>query len=92
MCGSLANALDRHTVDNRNRRKELQESRIKIGNTTKAMAARTDEGNRVMQNLYASVETNLALAQFAETWSWKEAEAKAPSSAPHDKGADVQEA
>jgi hypothetical protein len=30
-----------------------------------------------MQNLLQSVETNLALATFAEKWEWKEAEAQA---------------
>jgi hypothetical protein len=32
-----------------------------------------EDGQQAMQNLYQSVESNLALAAHAETWGWKEA-------------------
>jgi hypothetical protein len=32
-----------------------------------------EEGQRAMQNLYQSIESNLALAKHAEKWEWKEA-------------------
>jgi len=34
----------------------------------------TRQGEAVSQNLYQSIETNLALAKHAETWEWKELE------------------
>jgi hypothetical protein len=35
-----------------------------------------EEGQHAMQNLYASIKSNLALATYAEAWDWKEMEAK----------------
>jgi len=69
---TLEAALDSHTKDNREQRKALQERRTRIASQMQALANNATEGQKAMQNLYASVETNLALAKHAEEWSWKE--------------------
>lgn len=65
-------ALDSHTVDKRNKRKELQERRNALARGMKDFGKHVLEGQKAMQNLYASVESSLALAKHAEEWSWKE--------------------
>jgi hypothetical protein len=73
----LAGALDSHTVENRNKRKGIQEKRDKIKQEMQVIAASAQKGQQVMTNLLQSVESNLALAKHAESWEWKEVEQKA---------------
>ncbi len=73
---NLSVALNSHTKDNREKRKELQERRVAIGKSMQGLGQNMAQGQQAMQQLYASVESNLALATHAEGWSWKEAEAK----------------
>jgi chromosome segregation ATPase len=72
----LASAIDSHTVDNRNKRKALQERRNALVPQMQAIAKSAQQGQQVMANLLQSVESNLALAAHAEKWSWKEVESK----------------
>jgi hypothetical protein len=37
-----------------------------------AIGRSATEGQKAMQNLYASVESSMALATHAEGWSWKQ--------------------
>ena len=71
---TLSNALDHHTKDNRDKRKGLQERRRDLEKTMETIAANAKEGQKAMQQLYASVESSLALATHAEGWSWKNSE------------------
>jgi chromosome segregation ATPase len=80
---TLETALDSHTKDNRDKRKALQERRTALANSLQALGQNATEAQRAMQNLYASVETNLALAKHAEGWAWREvgaSDGKAPES------------
>jgi seryl-tRNA synthetase len=74
----LEKALDSHTVDNRNKRKTLQERRNAIGKQMEFLVKTAQQGMGAMQQMLANVETNLDLAKHAETWEWKEAEPKPP--------------
>jgi hypothetical protein len=67
-------ALDSHTVDNRQKRKTMQERRNELSRQMQFVIKNHEEGQRAMQNLYQSIESNLALAKHAETWEWKEAQ------------------
>ncbi len=69
---ALETALDGHTKDNRDKRKALQERRDNLARTMQVLGQNAAEGQKAMKNLYASVETNLALAKHAEEWEWKE--------------------
>jgi hypothetical protein len=71
---ALEAALDSHTVDNRNKRKAIQERRNTLAHNMKVIAESSQEGQRVMSRLLESIESNLKLAEHAETWEWKEIE------------------
>ena len=64
----LADALDSHTVDNRAKRKALQEQRDSLGKQMLAIAQNAQKGQQAMQQLLQSVESALALAEHAEKW------------------------
>jgi len=68
----LASAIDSHTVDNRNKRKALQEKRNALGPQAQFLAQSAQQAQKAMQGLLQSVESTLALAAHAETWVWKE--------------------
>jgi|SRR5258708_2574124 hypothetical protein len=70
------NALDHHTVDNRNKRKSMQERRNDLAQKMQALGENMKNGHEAMQQLIQSADTNLSLAEHAEKWSWKEAELK----------------
>jgi seryl-tRNA synthetase len=74
----LASAIDSHTVDNRNKRKGIQERRDKMAEDMKAIAANAQQGQQALQNLLQSIESALGLAKHAEAWEWKEVEAEPP--------------
>src|SRR5690348_7506776 len=69
---SEALARDAHTRDNRDKRKELQAKRNGIAKTIKALALNMQQGQKAMQELYQSAESNLSLAAHAEEWKWPE--------------------
>jgi uncharacterized protein (DUF3084 family) len=68
---ALETALDYHTVDNRAKRKELQQRRPALAKAMQALGQNMSQGQQAMQQLYASAEQNLALATHAEGWEWK---------------------
>ena len=72
----LETAVDYHTVENRNKRKAMQERRNMLAKQCEEIGQSARQGQEAMQNVLASVETNISLANFAETWEWKEVEAK----------------
>jgi hypothetical protein len=65
-------ALDYHTVENRNKRKAMQERRNALARQMQFMLQHHEEARKAMQNLYQSIESNLALAKHADGWEWKE--------------------
>jgi len=69
-----ADGFNGHTVENRNKRNELQKRRTTIGNNMKLIATNTQQGAQAMQRLLDSVDQNLLLADHAKEWSWKEVE------------------
>jgi len=71
---TLKGAIDSHTKDNREKRKELQEKRDALMKGMAAISANLKRGHQAMQELYAAVESGMALAGHAEGWSWKEAQ------------------
>ena len=66
-------AVDYHTVENRNKRKSMQERRNTLAQQMKLIGENAQRGQRSLEQLYASMESNLALAKHAEEWEWKEA-------------------
>jgi regulator of replication initiation timing len=76
---TLEAALDAHTKDNREKRKDLQARRTTLIQSMEAIAKSANEGQKAMQQLYASVESSLALATHAEGWSWKEKQSEPDS-------------
>jgi hypothetical protein len=42
----------------------------------KIISQNAQQGQQSLQQLYASMESNLALAKHAEEWEWKEVKAK----------------
>jgi DNA anti-recombination protein RmuC len=72
----LASALDAHTVDNREKRKAIQGRRDQLTQQMQATAQSAQQGQKAMQQLLQSVESNLELAKHAEDWKWKEVETK----------------
>jgi predicted nucleic acid-binding Zn-ribbon protein len=81
---TLELAIDSHTKDNRDKRKAIQGRRNSIAKVMQALQVNMKQGQAAMQNLYVSVETNLALAKHAETWEWKEAVAAQHVEPVHD--------
>jgi len=69
-------AVDFHTVENRNKRKAMQERRNQLGKEIGMLGQNLNRGQQSLQGLYQSIESNLELAKHAEGWSWKEAEKK----------------
>jgi chromosome segregation ATPase len=70
----LDGRVDYHTVENRNKRKALQEKRNKIAEQLKFLGPVAQNGVKQMEQMQSSIETNLALAKHAETWEWKESQ------------------
>ena len=73
---ALETALDYHTVENRNKRKAMQERRTGLARQCEEIGNSARQGQQAMQDLLASVETHIALAKHAEDWEWKEIDAK----------------
>jgi hypothetical protein len=69
-------AVDSHTKDNRDKRKALQERRNTLAGQMNALGKAMQEGQRGLNGLHQSIEANLQLAKHAETWEWREVEAK----------------
>jgi multidrug resistance efflux pump len=65
-------APDYHTVENRTKRKAMQERRNILAKEAEVRGKEMQQGQRVMQQLLQNVETNLSLAKHGEVWSWKE--------------------
>jgi chromosome segregation ATPase len=76
---TLENAVDQHTVENRNKRKALRERREVLKGVTSALAANVKQAQQAMVNLRQSAETNLALASYAAEWEWNKPEAENPA-------------
>ena len=70
---TLETAIDSHSVDNRNKRKALQERRNTLAKTMEALGQKVQQGQKALDGLYQSVEASLQLAEHAETWEWREA-------------------
>ncbi|MGB8901405.1 MAG: hypothetical protein WCC90_20165 [Methylocella sp.] len=65
-----------HTVENRTKRKAMQERRNKLAQDMKALRENMQRGQQSLAQIHQSVETNLQLAKHAEGWGWKELEPK----------------
>jgi hypothetical protein len=65
-------AVDYHTVDNRKRRKAMQERRNQLAKDMEAIGKSAQQGQQAMQGLLQSVVSALQLAKHAEAWEWKE--------------------
>lgn len=65
-------ALDYHTVENRDKRKEMQARRTYLSKVMEAIGANMGQGQKVMQGMLQSVESNGALAKHAEGWGLEE--------------------
>ena len=65
-------AVDYHTVENRNKRKAMQERRNKLASDMKALEENMQSGQQSLAQLHQSAETSLSLAAHAETWSWED--------------------
>jgi hypothetical protein len=71
-------AVDHHTVENRNKRKSMQERRNTLAQQMKLIGENAQQGQQSLQQLYASMESNLALAKHAEEWEWRRVGEAAP--------------
>jgi hypothetical protein len=69
---TLETAVDYHTVENRGKRRILQERRNALAKQMEAVSAGIQQGQRGLNELHQSIEANLQLAKHAETWEWKE--------------------
>ena len=69
---TLETAIDYHTVENRGKRKALQERRNALAKQMEALGAAMQQGQRGLNELHQTIEANLQLATHAETWEWKE--------------------
>lgn len=69
-------APDYHTVENRNKRKAMQEHRNKLVQEMNNLGTNIKQGQQSLTALHQSAETSLSLVEHAETWEWKEVEAK----------------
>lgn len=69
---ALETAIDYHSVESRQKRKDLQERRNGLSGTMQTLAANIRQGQQAMQQLVTSVESNLELAKHAEGWGWNE--------------------
>jgi len=52
----------------------MQERRTIVAKGMQFLQLNMQQGQQAMQNLYQSIESNLALAKHAEIWGWKEIE------------------
>jgi hypothetical protein len=68
-------AVDYHTLEYRNKRKSMQERRNTLAQQMKLISQNAQQGQRSLEQLCASMESNLALAKHAEAWEWREVEA-----------------
>ena len=59
----------------------MQERRNTLAQQMKLIGENAQQGQRSLGHLYASMESNLALAKHAEQWEWKEAK---PQELPYD--------
>jgi len=84
---TLETAIDYHTVDNRQKRKELHERRNALVPVQNELVEAMRQAQAALQQLYANAEQSLALAAHAVGWSWKEAPAV---SDPHEDDANHQ--
>ena len=73
---ALDNTTDHHTVDNRTKRKRMQEIRQQISKQMEVAKTAVQRAMQQMQELLQTAEFNLKLAKHAETWEWKESESK----------------
>jgi uncharacterized protein YlxW (UPF0749 family) len=58
----LANAIDSHTAENREKRKRIQGRRDQIKQNMQVIGKAAQDGTKFMQQLLASVESSLELA------------------------------
>ena len=68
-------AVDFHTVENRNKRKAMQERRNQLAKEIGRIGEYLKLGQQSLQGLYQSIESNLELAKHAAGWEWKEPQA-----------------
>jgi hypothetical protein len=73
---TLETAVDYHTVENRGKRKSLQEHRNTIAKGMALLTADTQQGRQGVNELHQTIEASLQLAAHAEKWEWKEVETK----------------
>jgi len=73
---ALDNSTDHHTVENRTKRKRMQEVRQQISKQMEVAKTAVQRAMQQMHELLQTAEFNLKLAKHAETWEWKEAESK----------------
>jgi SMC interacting uncharacterized protein involved in chromosome segregation len=64
--------VDYHTVENREKRKQMQERRNALAGQMQALAGIVQQGQKTLMQVQTNVETTLELAKHAETWEWKE--------------------
>lgn len=81
----LTNAIDHHTKDNREKRKNLETHRQMILPALEHMKKRLQDGYKGTEGLYQGIEANLGVAEFAKKWEWKEVEAKPAAEKVEDK-------
>jgi hypothetical protein len=72
---TLETAIDYHTVENRSKRKALQERRNTIAKGMQLLGKNMQDGQQALNGLHQSIEASLQLAKHAETWEWKESPA-----------------
>jgi hypothetical protein len=86
---TLKAAPDFHTKDNRDKLKQLDSRLGTIRGIQKPrLSQRVKEAQKAIEGLYASVETNLALAKHAAEWAWREVDAKVPNENDSNAGSD----
>lgn len=79
---AAADAIDYHTVENRDRRKSMQERRNTLAEQMKVIAGNAQRGQKAMEGLLQGAESALQLAEHAETWEWKEEGANSSLKSP----------
>jgi DNA anti-recombination protein RmuC len=84
----LETALDYHTVENRQKRKAMQEKRNQLAQRMPLIAQNAQKGTQAMEQLLQSVESGLDLVKHAETWEWKEVETNPEKEIAKTHGAD----
>lgn len=69
-------AIDSHTKDNRIMRKSLHEQGNIIRIKMKSIGDELQKSYTFASQLLGNIDSNLAVAEFAKTWIWKEVESK----------------